>query len=296
MPPMPTEPEILDFIGQVARFYPDDAVAAPVTQQRIWYDALCRAFDRPLPEGLDWQDGTEAGVPVRRYQPAQIRHEATVLYLHGGGFVVGSRDSHHAICGEIAATLGVALIAVDYRLAPEHRWPAASQDGAAVLDALLRAGRQVVLAGDSAGGQLAAGLALQQDPGRLRGLALVYPALGGDPHGGSYSQMAEAPGLSTQDVLYYRDILQAPPEDPVAHPLRAKDLSGLPPTFVSAARFDPLRDDAAAFAARLIAADVACSYRCEPQMVHGWLRARHMSPGAKAGFAALLHGLRGLLG
>ena len=96
--------------------------------------------------------------------------------------------------------------------------------------------------------QLAAGLALQQDPGRLRGLALVYPALGGDPHGGSYTQMAEAPGLSTQDVLYYRDILQAPPEDPVAHPLRAKDLSGLPPTFVSAARFDPLRDDAAAFA------------------------------------------------
>ncbi|MFD1911028.1 alpha/beta hydrolase [Halodurantibacterium flavum] len=295
MRPVPSEPEILDFIDQVARFYPDDATGASVAQQRAWYDQLCRAFDPPPPAGLTWEDGTEAGIPVRRYRPATLHHDAVVLYLHGGGFVVGSRDSHHAICAELSAALGVALIAVDYRLAPEHRWPAPAEDCAAVLAALTGAGQSVILAGDSAGGQLAAGVALGAERGALRGLALIYPTLGGDTCAGSYVEMAEAPGLTTADVLYYRAILAAPADDPVANPLLAADLSHLPPTFVTAARFDPLRDDAAAFASRLIAADVACSYRCEPQMVHGWLRARHMSPGARAGFAALVHGMAGFL-
>ncbi len=99
--------------------------------------------------------------------------------------------------------------------------------------------------------------------------------------------MAEAPGLTTRDVAYYRTVLQAPADSAIAHPLQLPDMAGLPPAFITSAHFDPLRDDGRAYAARLAAAGVEVWFREEPQMVHAWLRARHMSEGAQAGFAAL---------
>src|SRR3546814_17335300 len=95
--------------------------------------------------------------------------------------------------------------------------------------------------------------------------------------------MATAPGLSTKDVRYYRDILGAPEGDPYGHPLAAADWTGLPPTYITAAHFDPLRDDGRAYAARLAEAGGGVTFREEPRMVPAWLRARHPSPGAKAG-------------
>ncbi len=289
--PTPEEAEILDFQARCDAFYPPDAVSASVEHQRRWYDALCAAFDPGRPEGIAAEDRPLGAIPARFYRPAHVSADATILYLHGGGFVVGSLDSHDAVCAELAQGTGAELVAIDYRLAPEHRWPAAFDDGWAALSALLAQGRRVVLAGDSAGGNLAAGLAVRARnegvPG-IVGLALIYPGLGGDLLSGSYAEMAEAPGLSTADVRYYRELYAAPETDPVAHPLRAESLAGLPPAFVSAARFDPLRDDARAFAGRLAAAGVTVSFREEPQMIHAWLRARHMSPGARAGFAALV--------
>src|SRR3546814_4862268 len=130
---------------------------------------------------------------------------------------------------------------------------------------------------------------------RVVGQALIYPVLGGDLGQGSYREMAEAPSLTTRDVRYYRDTLAAPEGDPYGHPLAAADLAGLPPTFITAAHFDPLRDDGRAYAARLAEAGVAVAFREEPQMVHAWLRARHRSPGAKAGFEALCRGVTQLL-
>jgi acetyl esterase len=116
---------------------------------------------------------------------------------------------------------------------------------------------------------------------------LIYPGLGGDLVSGSYVEMAEAPGLSTADVAYYRDVYKAPDDAAHAFPLRATELAGLPPAFITGAYFDPLRDDARAYAARLILAGVPVEYREEKQMIHAWLRARFMSEGAKEGFAAL---------
>ncbi|KAB0682531.1 alpha/beta hydrolase [Aureimonas leprariae] len=295
--PWPSEPEIVAFQRRCDGFYPPDAVSAPVAQQREWYDALCREFDPGWPKGIGTVDRPIEGVRCRHYRPARIEAAATVLYLHGGGFVVGSLDSHDAICAEIAASTYAEVVAVDYRLAPEHRWPAAFDDGMAVLRGLIGEERSVVLAGDSAGGNLAAGLAIRARDEGLAGIggqALIYPGLGGDLVSGSYAEMADAPGLATADVRYYRDLYGAPEGDPVAYPLRAASLAGLPPAYVTAARFDPLRDDARRYAARLAGAGVDVSFREEPQMVHAWLRARHMSPGARVGFAALCAGIAAL--
>jgi acetyl esterase len=296
--PWPSEPEIVAFQRRCDGFYPPDAVAAAVERQREWYDALCRAFDTGRPEGVATEDRLVGGVRTRRYRPKRVEASATVLYLHGGGFVVGSLDSHDAISAEIAEAAKAELFAVDYRLAPEHRWPAAFDDGMAVLRALLAEGRRVVVAGDSAGGNLAAGLAIRARDEGLPGVvgqALVYPGLGGDLATGSFAEMAEAPGLTAADVRRYRDLHGAPADDPVAHPLRAASLAGLPPAYVTAAHFDPLRDDGRRYAARLAEAGVAVAFREEPQMVHAWLRARHTSPGARAGFAALCEGVAGLV-
>lgn len=289
--PMPSEAGILQFMEICDSFYPPDAVTASITQQRAWYDALCARFDRLLPEGLRTRDEFVAGtIPIRRYKPANLRTATNLLYLHGGGFVVGSLESHHAICAEIADHAGAELISVDYRLAPEYRWPAQTDDCFIVLKQLLAERKSVVLIGDSAGGNLAAGLAVRAKAERLSGVVgqiLIYPALGGDLVSGSYEEMAEAPGLTTADVSYYRSILQAPSGDPVSEPLAQSSVAGLPPAFITVAHYDPLRDDGRNYAARLAQAGVEVWFREEPQMVHAWLRARHMSDGARDGFAAI---------
>ncbi|MGF1627869.1 MAG: alpha/beta hydrolase [Kiloniellaceae bacterium] len=319
-PPCPQEPEILAFIAEVESFYPSESVSAPIATQRERYDALCRAFDVPLPAGLSVGDETvphpDGNVLLRRYRPQHSSRDSRVVYFHGGGFVVGGLDSHQAVCAEIAAAAGAELVAVDYRLAPEHRFPLALIDCLAAV--IAEEQRPLVVAGDSAGGSLAAGvamtlrdaarglpaaLALLQAAGlrenaalpRLIGQALIYPVLGGTLTAGSYLEMAEAPGLTTRDVRYYRDILGAPEGDPYGHPLTAADWAGLPPAYITAACFDPLRDDSRHYAARLAEAGVAVRYREEPQMVHAWLRARHRSPGAATGFEALCRGITGLL-
>ncbi|WP_337268591.1 alpha/beta hydrolase [Oryzifoliimicrobium ureilyticus] len=294
--PMPSETGILDFLKICNSFCPEDAVSASIEQQRAWYDALCARFDRPLPEGLMYVDGMVMRVPIRRYRPRLVETSTVLLYLHGGGFVVGSLESHHAICAEIAEFVGAELVSVDYRLAPEHRWPTQSEDCFSVLKHLLSAvGSKVVIIGDSAGANLAAGLAVraaQDDLAGISGQVLIYPALGGDLQKGSYVEMAEAPGLTTSDVAYYRDLLRAPLNHPVAEPLHATITKDIAPAFISVAHFDPLRDDGRAYASKLAEAGVEVWFREEPQMVHAWLRARHMSKGAAAGFNAVCAAVR----
>jgi acetyl esterase len=288
--PMPTETGILEFLRICDSFYPADAVDASIGQQRQWYDALCAQFDRPLPEGMTTKDEWIGTIPTRRYRPADLRTRTKLLYLHGGGYVVGSLSSHHAICAELADFAGAELISVDYRLAPEHVWPTQTDDAYSVLKHLLAKGETVVVVGDSAGGSLAAGLALRARDQGLSGIVgrvLIYPGLGGDLVSGSYEEMGNAPGLTTADTAYYRTILKAPADDPVAHPLRARSHAGLPAAYITVAHFDPLRDDGRIYAGRLAAAGVEVWFREEPQMVHAWLRARHMSDGAREGFRAL---------
>jgi len=301
------------FMAESDALNPPGAVNLTMAQQRAFYDKLCAHFRRPRPAGLDVRDlaveGPGGAVPIRLYRPAVREPLPVLLYSHGGGYVLGGLDSHDDICAEIASGAGVVVVAVDYRLAPEHRFPAAFEDCRAAQAWVIAAGSghgidpaRLVIGGDSAGGNLTAALALDaRDQGgpALAGQVLIYPGLGGDRRRGSYVERANAPGLSTADTEYYRSVYIGPPDDPghaskLAHPLLETDYRGLPPAFLVAAEWDPVRDDCFVYAERLRAAGIPASVRHEPLLVHAFLRARHMSRPAADSFAAIVAAVRSL--
>jgi acetyl esterase len=287
-----SDPGIRRFLQMGEAFYPADAVTFSMAEQRAFYDRYCAHFRKPRGPGLVVSDGAVGPVLVRHYQPEPKGPRPIVLYLHGGGFVLGGLESHDDICAELCVAANVAVVAVQYRLAPEHPFPAAFDDCWQVLQHLARNNPEagLVVAGDSAGGNLAAALALRaRDEGgpRLQGQVLIYPGLGGDMATGSYLTQAHAPGLSTADVIYYRDVYGGASHK-YAEPLRETSFAGLPPAFLVAAHHDPLHDDGPAYAARLQAVGVAALVREEPQLVHAFLRARHMSVPAAKSFSAIV--------
>lgn len=265
------------------------------------YSQMCRAFTPPRPAGLYVVDFELAGVAVRSYQPPVAPASGGVpciVYLHGGGWVVGGLDSHDFICAELASTLGVLVIAVDYRLAPEHPFPAAFDDCLKVWR-VLRTGpfqldpARTLVAGDSAGGNLAAALCLAlRDAGEPLPAAqvLIYPGLGGDQHLASRSECIDAPLLSSSDVDCYHALYLQGTAKPVAYamPLRALDFKGLPPALIAVAQFDPLRDDGVLYAERLNAAGVATQLYYGEGLVHGCLRARGQAAEVDALYETLL--------
>ena len=182
------------FVARAEGFFPADAADRPITEQRRLYDAMCRAFHAGRPEGVAAQEGTIAGTRVRRYRGPQVA--GRVIWLHGGSLMLGGLESHDDVCAELCARTGLEVIAVDYRLAPEHPAPAAVEDALAVWRAAADAedGR-IVLAGDSAGGLLAAAVchATRGEARRPDGQVLVYPGLGGGLDAGSGRRHARAP-------------------------------------------------------------------------------------------------------
>jgi acetyl esterase/lipase len=186
------EPEIVAFVRATESFFPADTAQRPITEQRALYDTYCRAFAPARPAGVTSADAAldVAGhsLALRCYRGPAGRQRGTLVYLHGGGFVLGGLDSHDAITARLAVELDASVVAVDYRLAPEHPFPAACDDADAVVAAALdRAlpfdlpAGPVLLAGDSAGGTLAASAALtRRDRGGTQpaGMVLIYPMLG----------------------------------------------------------------------------------------------------------------------
>lgn len=287
---MPDSRQIIDketwaFIHETEAYFPPDAVGLSITEQRGVYDRMCAAFRAPRPPSLPVTDLPLAGVPCRAYGTGPV----TVLYAHGGGFVVGGLDSHDDVCAELAMSARARVISVDYRLAPEHPHPAAYEDVLAVARALPG---PLVLAGDSAGGTLAASVAhALRGRADLRGLLLIYPALGGDRSRGSYLTHAEAPMLTTADVRWYAATRHGGTEpmapDVTVGALHDHDFSGLPPVVVASAACDPLADDGRDYAARITAAGGRAEWLLDEGLVHGWLRARHAVPRARAAFDRL---------
>lgn len=280
----PLSDEMSAFVEKTVSFNATDTSLAGLRQA---YSEMCRAFTPPRPAGLYVVDFVLAGVPIRSYQPAALPStdgSPCIVYLHGGGWVVGDLDSHDFICAELASTLGVLVIAVDYRLAPEHPFPAAFDDCQKVWRAL-RSGpfqldpARTLVAGDSAGGNLAAALCLAlRDAGEPLPAAqvLIYPGLGGDHRLPSRSECSDAPLLSSSDVDCYHALYLRGTQTPgtYAMPLLAGDLRGLPPALIAVAQFDPLRDDGVLYAERLNAAGVAATLYYGEGLVHGCLRAR----------------------
>lgn len=299
------------YLEEAEAIYPPDAARLSIDEQRALYEALCRHFRRPRPAGIAVRDlsieGPGGPVPIRIYRPRGAAPLPSLLYLHGGGWVFGDLDSHDDICAELAAGAGVAVIAVHYGLAPEHRFPAAFEDCRAARDWIAELGHAhgirsepMVVAGDSAGGNLAAALALDaRDRGspRISGQVLIYPALGGDMSKGSYLAHAQAPGLTTEDVRFYFSAYLGGSSgegggSKFAHPLMERDYRALPPAFLVAAEWDPLRDDCFDYAQRLRAHGVPAVVRHEPMLVHGFLHATQMSQPAQRAFEAIIEAVR----
>ncbi|MFO1173904.1 MAG: alpha/beta hydrolase [Paracoccaceae bacterium] len=293
------------FIRETDRWYPPETATFTVAEQRRVYDAMCRAFHYPYPPGLTVRDESLGGVPCRIYTPAgDTPPPATVVYFHGGGFVVGGLQSHDAICAELAHGSGLKVVSADYRLAPEHRHPAHFDDALAVTRAVaagLPAPMRLVLAGDSAGGNLAAAVAHRlRDQGgpQIDGLVLIYPGLGGPLDRGSALRHAHAPMLTLADVEFYRTIRFGPEGphdgDPTAWPLADRNFAGLPPTLIHAAECDPLADDGQLYAQAIHAAGGSAHSVVDAGLVHGHLRARHTVARARQSFAAVTEAIAAL--
>jgi len=276
------------FIRKTRESYPEDAVDLNIAGQRRDYDRMCRVFHQPYPEGVTTVDRMADGVPVRVFTAGHPSR--TVVYYHGGGFVVGGLESHDDVCAEICCETGYRVVAVDYRLSPENRHPAAFDDAwAATAWAASEYQDNLVLAGDSAGGNLTAAVA-HHARGRLEsvlGQVLIYPALGGDPDKGSYVEHANAPLLTRDEVLFYGSVRvsgEEPKSDPTYAPLQDSDFSGLPPTVIFTADCAPLRDDGCDYRDRVIAAGVPVYWINGEGLVHGYLRARVTVERARASF------------
>jgi acetyl esterase len=187
------------------------------------------------------------------------------------------------------------VVSVDYRLCPEHIHPAAYDDSLAAARAALAEG-PVILAGDSAGGNLAAAVAQTLKGAAIKGQVLIYPGLGGDALSlTSYTECAKVPMLPTRDIRYYRTVRaggDVPEDDPTFFPLAANDFSGLARCFISAAGVDPLRDDGVEYVRMLIGAGVTAYCVVEPQLPHGHLRARTTSHRAREAFGRILDAIR----
>ena len=259
------------------------------------------AVPRPGPPG--------GGIPIRIYRPEGAETPGPcVVYLHGGAFVKGSLDSGDTIAWGVAEESGVVVVSVDYRLAPRYPFPSAPEDCYAVVRHLAERGGafgvqggRLALWGDSAGGNLAAATCLMaRDRGgpHIMAQALNYPCLTDELTSDSYRRYAESPGLRTagMDAGWSRYLGgRRPTGDPYAAPLKAEDLSGLPPAHVHYAEIDPLADDAVRYADRLAAAGNEVVARCARRMIHGFLRARFSGAEAAAEFARPCEFLRSRL-
>jgi acetyl esterase len=304
---MPVDEGMLRFYAELCAKSPPESVAWPLPRQRQAWDEVCRAFRVPRPPGLLVEDRDIDAVKVRIFRPEGAGQRPGVIYFHGGGWVLGSCETHDDMCAEMAANADVVVVLVDYRLAPEHPHPAQFEDSHRVLAFMRKSGAAfgidaaaIVGAGDSAGGQMTVGLALSlRDRGepQLRGQVLIYPVLGADVDTPSYLRNAEAPCLTRSDMIFYLESFLGPRgqrnwADPYAVPLIAPDLSGLPPAFIAVAAHDPLHDDGMMFAEKLRAAGVPVELRREPELAHSYMRARHVSKPAKEGFDAIVEALR----
>ncbi len=223
--------------------------------------------------------GKAGTIPARVYSPA-ADPPGTVVYYHGGGWVIGSVDDWDACVRGLAVASGCDVVSVDYRLAPEHVFPAAADDAYDALvwvGAHLAGGRPLIVAGDSAGGNLAAVCALRARDASGPALALqvlIYPVTDHDLDRESYRKYDGRDFiLNRGDMAWYWDRYApdvAARSNPYASPLRAADLSGLPPAFVLTAEHDPLRDEDFAYAERLRAAGVLVEHRHYGSQIHGF--------------------------
>lgn len=255
----------------------------------------------PIADVRDLQAGHGRGrpVPVRLYRPTLERPRPLVLYAHGGGWVTGSLDSHDRLCRILANRMDALVCAVDYRRAPEFRYPAALDDFDAAWHWCVEEARALgadphalAVAGDSAGAQLATALTLRLQARReaLPVLqVLIYPTLDASTAQGSHERYASGYNLSARMMRWYWQsyAADASRDDPELSPLAAPHLAGLPPAVLAVAEADVLRDEGLLYAKRLAAAGVPVDLIDCTGMIHGFARWTGAVPAARAHLATI---------
>ena len=289
---------------------PDASVADRRAIIRTGTDTLFAMFGRPVAPAHDERDvviDVPGGqVRLRVYRPGDGTGRPIHVFLHGGGFWLGSIDEHvnDATCRSRCTGAGCVVVAVDYRLAPEHPFPTPLEDCYAGLrwavDHAAEIGgdpANVSVGGVSAGATLAAAVALlckQRGGPRLRLQLLEVPALDLTLDGMRASGVGDDFGITVDEMALCRDLYLSAPADarhPLASPVLAEDLAGLPPARIMTAQFDPLRHDGERYAERLRAAGVPVSYSCFPGAVHGSLALTGTWPAASTWQDDLLRNL-----
>ena len=292
----------------------DDArIARMQAQQHLRHNRVLDAVFGGIVPGVAVTDGTAAGATgplrTRTCRPAGSGDGPLPLVVdfHGGGWVLGAVEGSDWLCSSVAAAVGAVVVSVDYRLAPEHRWPAAAEDCyAALRDVVARAAElgvdpgRVAVMGDSAGGNLAAVVSLMardRSGPAIAHQALLYPATDLTLSSPSIDENAHAPILSKADCVAFRDhyLGGQDPRQPYASPLHAADLEGLPPALVQVAEHDPIRDDGLRYAAALQQAGVPVRTTTYVGMPHGYLSFPRLCRSAPQALAELCGELRAAL-
>ena len=231
--------------------------------------------------------GPAGSLAVRSYRPVGSspgQRLPAFVFFHGGGWVFGNLDSHDSLCRSLCNAARCAVLAVDYRLAPEQRFPAAVDDALATLRHVAQHGdrlgidaARLAAGGDSAGGNLVAvaAIAFREQGGPALALqVLLYPVTDLSLESPSYATLGQGYMLTLERMRFFRGQYLSAPEqasDWRASPLRMKDLSRLPPALIVTASHDPLVDEGKAYADRLAAARVEVTYRCYPGVIHGFM-------------------------
>jgi len=308
---MSLDPQIETILGlikqsglpEVWQLTPDQAREQYLTRVRNLEvkQSIHRTEDRRIP-------GPDSDLPIRVYWPREAKPGElfpVLLWLHGGGFVIGNLDTHDSVCRMLAEQADCMVVGVDYRLAPEFKFPAPVDDCHAVLRWLALHGseigadaRRIALGGDSAGGNLAAVLSiLARDQGHppIALQLLIYPCTAPEPETASHHKFAEGYVLSRRSIVwFYKHYLrsQRDANDFRFAPLQSDDLSRLPPAFVLVAGYDPLRDEGIEYARRLIEAGNRVTLANFEGMVHGFYLMGGAVDGARRAVAQSAAALR----
>lgn len=311
---MPLDPKVRRFLDTLAAMNPPSALSLTVAQRRSGLAHLMSFSGQPEPVGAITQltlPGPGGALSVRCYAPATAQDGQQLpglIYFHGGGLVAGTLDTHDPICRSLSNASGCRVLSVDYRLAPEHPFPAAIADGCAATAWIAAHARELDvdgarlgLCGDSAGATLAAVVCQMTVAAGAVSVAcqfLLCPIM-------DFGAESESRRSLAQGYLVDRDTLEhdlkyylgagADPCDPRISPLRAPDVRRQSPTVVHTAEFDPLRDEGQAYAERLAGAGVRTIYRCHPGMIHLFYGMRGIVAYAGAAFEVMGADIRSLL-
>lgn len=280
---MPLDADVEAMLDRLQELGLPEAHEVGVAESRAAYARAPKPTGDPLTLVEDREVPGPAGpIPVRCYASSADAPLGTLVFFHGGGWVLSNVDGHDSLARRLAARSGAFVVSVEYRLAPEHPFPAPHDDCWAVTAWLAEHGERwgadpgrLAVGGDSAGGNLAAGVALRaRDDGLdLAHQLLMYPCLDVDFERASYRDNAEGYFLTAANMIWFWDqyVPSEHREHPYAVPMRAEDVSGVAPALIQTAEFDPLRDEGEAYAEKLRQAGVEVKVSRKDGMIHGFV-------------------------